>query len=461
VDLGFDTVGNATLIVYDGGPVLTTDPWLGGSAYFGSWRLTHTIPDEQLAAVHASPYVWLSHGHPDHMHMPSLKGLSDKVILLPDHAGGRIRDYLRSEGYRVEVLADRQWRSIGPRTRVCAIADYNQDAVLLVDLDGLLVVNANDASDRGWGDTVRRAAKRAAPVFLLALSGNGDADMINYFDEAGNRIPPPAAKKVPPGRAIDTRMARLGARFFIPFASHHCYQRSDSIWANEYVTPVADHARGFSSTTHELLPAFVRYNCADGDVTPLNPEAPPVEAHEPAEFGDDWDESLSPEDVELAQRYFGAITTLRGAVDDIILRVGGEEHPITVGTGAGRSVTFEVPRKSLTDAMRWEFFDDLLIGNFMRTTLHGSWPHNSLNPIFTAPVTKYADNGRAKTPAELRAYFREYRRRAPLSYLRWRASDRSAAFLQSAAARTRSAVREGSVAHKVGHRAYARLRRSS
>jgi len=51
LDLGFDTIGNATLIAYDDGPVLATDPWLAGDAYFGSWRLTHAIPDEQLEEI--------------------------------------------------------------------------------------------------------------------------------------------------------------------------------------------------------------------------------------------------------------------------------------------------------------------------------------------------------------------------------------------------------------------------
>ena len=62
-------------------------------------------------------------------------------------------------------------------------------------------------------------------------------------------------------------------------------------------------------------------------------------------------------------------------------------------------------------AVEWEIFDDLLIGNFMRTTLHGRWPTSGLYPGFTPYVTKYADNGRARTPEELRTYFAEYRRR--------------------------------------------------
>ena len=47
----------------------------------------------------------------------------------------------------------------------------------------------------------------------------------------------------------------------------------------------------------------------------------------------------------------------------------------------------------------------------MTATLHGPWPSSKLYPGFTPWVTKYADNGRARTDAELRAYFAEYRRR--------------------------------------------------
>ena len=90
MDLGFETIGNATLIAHDGGPVLATDPWIVGPAYFGSWTTSHMIPPEQLAAIHACPFLWISHGHPDHLSPASLATLADKTILLPDHVGGRI-----------------------------------------------------------------------------------------------------------------------------------------------------------------------------------------------------------------------------------------------------------------------------------------------------------------------------------------------------------------------------------
>ncbi len=172
MELGFDTVGNATLICYDRSPVLVTDPWVVGSAYFGSWRLAYQIPEEQLEAVKACEYVWFSHAHPDHLNPDSLGLFRHAKILLPDHVGGRVYRYLQGEGYQVAVLKDKEWFSVSPRIKVMNIVDYNQDAVLLVDINGQLLVNLNDANAvRGWGQTVRRIVKKYPVAFLLALTG--------------------------------------------------------------------------------------------------------------------------------------------------------------------------------------------------------------------------------------------------------------------------------------------------
>jgi len=458
-DLAFETVGNATLVVHDRVPVLVTDPWLTGSAYFGSWGLTHEIPAEQLRSIHACRYVWISHGHPDHLSMPSLELLRDKTILLPDHVGGRIRDALVKDGYRVVVLPDREWVPLSSRVRVLSIADSNQDGVLLVEMDGTLVINANDASDRGWARTVRRAAQQSDVAFLLALSGYGDADMINYFDVDGARIPPRAARRIPPGPAIVARMEQLGARYFVPFASFHRYERTDSAWVNEFTTGLDDFAIGFDATDRELLPAFIRYDCTDRSVTRLDPDPRPLVLHEPEEFGDDWSEPLSDDDVAQVEAYFRAITSLPEVIDAVILRVGGVDHPVTLGSGTGRSVRFEAPRASLMQAVDWEVFDDLLIGNFVKTTLLGDWPAPSLRPDFTSRVAKYADNGLARTPDEVREYLEEYRRRAPLDHLEYTVRRTYTRTVRKVGRNLRAKVSSGSLAHRAGSAVYARTRR--
>jgi hypothetical protein len=58
-----------------------------------------------------------------------------------------------------------------------------------------------------------------------------------------------------------------------------------------------------------------------------------------------------------------------------------------------RGLTFEVPRGSLMTSVKYEIFDDLLIGNFMKVTLHGEWGPNRLYPDFTPWVGKYGNNG--------------------------------------------------------------------
>ena len=57
MDIGFETIGNSSVICYDRKPVLITDPWLSGNPYFGSWALSHEIPDEQMEAAKQCEYV--------------------------------------------------------------------------------------------------------------------------------------------------------------------------------------------------------------------------------------------------------------------------------------------------------------------------------------------------------------------------------------------------------------------
>ena len=43
--VGFETIGNATLIAFDKKSILVTDPWLTRHAFFGSFVRTNEIPE--------------------------------------------------------------------------------------------------------------------------------------------------------------------------------------------------------------------------------------------------------------------------------------------------------------------------------------------------------------------------------------------------------------------------------
>jgi hypothetical protein len=414
MEVGFETVGNATVIVYDRNPLLVTDPWILGSAYFGSWILTHEIPAAQMKAIRQCEYVWLSHGHPDHANGESLELLRDKKILLPDHYFGRMCRGLKEQGFTVNVLPDRTWTQLSPKIRVLCIADYNQDAILLIDIAGTLFINLNDASDRGWGYFVKKIVAQYKLSFLAALTllGSG-ADMMNFFTEDGHRIlPEREARDLQLGVDIALRAERYGARFYVPFSSMHQYQRRDSVWANPYVASLADLPRGFHSKTVELLPAYVQYDCQAGQLNELNPTEVPLQVIEPEEYGDNWTEVLERSETEKVRDYFRSIQHLPNVFSHITMRVGGRATTIDLGgTTRKKSIMFETPRHSLMKAIEWQVFDDLLIGNFMKTTLQGDWGRSpkALYPDFSPYVAKYADNGGARTAIELRDYFYSYR----------------------------------------------------
>lgn len=412
MDLGFETIGNATLIFHDRGPLLVTDPWIRGPAYFGSWVLSHEVPARQMEAIRACKYVWLSHGHPDHLSPESLELLRGKPILIGDHYGGRIAQGLRDEGWEVRVLRTGEWTELSERVRVLCVPDYSQDSMLLVDLDGRLVVDANDAGDRGVGDMLRGTIAGFRRTFLACLTGYGDADMINVFDESGARIPPAAAAKAPVGPGILEILRTYGIQTFVPSSAMHKYQRADSVWANEFRTDAHEHAIGFEAADKEILPAFVRYDLLHDQYEAIDPPEVPDRAVPPSEFGDDWESPLEPGDAELLERYVRRVTHLADRLGFVAFRVGGATHRIDLDPRRPElGITFEAPRQSLMTCVRYEIFDDLLIGNYVRTTLHGAWEHpgaEALYPHFTPFVTKYGDNGRSFSPAELRAYARFY-----------------------------------------------------
>jgi len=413
MDLGFETIGNACLIFHDGGPVLATDPWLSGTAYVGSWILSHEVPAEQQSNVRACSWLWISHGHPDHLSLPSLEQLRDKTILLPDHHGGRVARDLRELGFRVQVMRDGEWLQLSPRLRICAVANYNQDAVLLVDLDGHLIIDANDAGDRGarrlFARELHRFRKR---TFLACLLGYGDADMINFFDEQGHRVLPAAARKDPVGPQVAAVLHAYGIQNYLPSSSQHRYQRTDSLWANEFTTPETEFQNGFESTTARCLPAFVRYDLRRDDCSCIDPRSTAGTVARPEDFGDDWSQPLERDDEQLLRAYLARFEHLRTCLGFVTFRVGHRDLTIDIAREHRRGVTFEVPRHSLLAAVGWHAFDDLMIGNFMRTTLHGDWWGRSgpaaLYPLWNAFVTKYGDNGGAHTAAGLRAYFADY-----------------------------------------------------
>lgn len=410
----FETIGSATVIAYDDGPILTTDPWINASAYFGSWGQDYEIPPAQMEAIRAAKYHWFSHGHPDHLNAGSLPFLTKGEFLVSDHYGGRIRNELTDAGFNVRVLPDRTWVPLSKNIRVYSIANRNQDSALFIDVNGRLVLNMNDSDDYGESFRTRRMAKHFKDVYLLQLHGWGGADMLNLFDPMGNKLTSREEKCRPIAPRAQRSAHIMGANKIIPFSSFHRYQRADSIWANTLIPELADYAVGAMKNAAEVLPAFVRVDCETDRIEEIHPPRCSHAVTNPEDWGDNWSDPLTAEDKAKIREYFLARETLRDNFGFITVAAGGSSVTVDLNRDKREvGVSFECPRHSLMVCIENQLFDDLLIGNYMRTTLHnvpGLYPH------FTPYVAKYGDNGGAKTKRELARYFGHYYMRDPLAH---------------------------------------------
>ncbi len=410
----FETIGNAIVIAYDDGPVLTTDPWIDGDAYFGSWGHDYTIPSAQRQAIRDAKYHWFSHGHPDHLNIHSLPLLTKGQFLVSDHYGSRIQRDLAAAGYAVRVLPDRQWVELSKGVKVYSVANQNQDSMLLIDVNGRLVINLNDSGDYGESFRVRRIAKNFKEVYMLQLHGWGGADMLNLFDPAGRRLTATEEKRRPIAPRSQRSAMTMGANRVIPFSSFQRYQREDSAWANDLVPQIADYRSDAFAKGPEILPAFVRVDCETDQITPIDPPRAPPVIRKPEDFGDSWSDPLTADDKTKLRRYFTARETLFDNFGFIEISAGGSSVTVDLNRDKRNvGIGFECPRQSLMTSIEHELFDDLLIGNFMRTTLHNV---EGLYPHFTPYVAKYADNGGAKSKREVEAYFGHYYMRDPIAH---------------------------------------------
>ena len=415
VELGFETIGNATVTVFDSGkPILATDPWISGCPYFGSWTHKYQIPKIQKENIFNAKFFWISHGHPDHLDIDSLNQIRASKILIPDHFGSRVYNDLKRLNFDVQIIKSNCKMKLTKNISIKSFSDYNQDAALLIDIAGKdLIVNLNDGSLRGVRHNVVEQISKFKNRFMLRLVGAIDADMVNFYDINGNFLNHSyLSKKNYFGLIYSMLMQKYNCNYSIPFSSFHQYQREDSCHMNQYIKPVEDHTEGFDKKKGAMLPPFIIWDSQKESYKKIKPKKKHNIIKPASDFGDSWSDELNKNDVHLIGDYFQKIKTIKRHIGVIHFNCGGKINSITISKSKNE-ILFEVPRNSLINAVKYKVFDDLLIGNFMKTTLINL---KDLYPYFTPNIAKYSDNGGVSNQKEFNKYLMYYFENAPSKY---------------------------------------------
>ena len=224
-----------------------------------------------------------------------------------------------------------------------------------------------DGKSLGWSGTIKKILKNYKNRFLLKLACWGDADMINIYDENNKFIKPYASFQPNVGEMYSSSMKNWNCNFAIPFSSMHQYVRKDSSQMNEYVTPLNRHKDGFDSSVGELLPAFIRWDSEKNDFEEIRPPKNNPKLIDPESVGDSWSDVLEKEDRVLIENYFKCMDHLKKKFGAIIFNVGGKDFTIELSKRKENKILCS--KNSLATAIKNEIFDDMLIGNFMKTQL--------------------------------------------------------------------------------------------
>jgi len=188
------------------------------------------------------------------------------------------------------------------------------------------------------------------------------------------------------------------------------------MWTNKYVTPIPEYSNGFHSDLNFVEPfSFIDSEKRD-NIKKTQVQKSPLIVKKSNDFQDNWSDTLEKEDRKIVIDYFNKFEELKDSIGFINLIVGKKELNLKFDGPKSKGISFEVPRNSLVTACKFNVFDDLLIGNFMKTRLYNLNSLYDSDFNFNASVCKVGDNGMAYTKDEIKLYNKEYAKRMGMEY---------------------------------------------
>lgn len=229
-------ISHASVIIETSDCVIWTDPWLFGKAFNDSWALMPEPPagliDQWLPRI---TDVWVSHEHPDHFHVPTLRSLPAEFkqrvrMLFQELHTERMPDAFRALGFtRVETIKHRGWKAIGAHTSAYIYQEAPLDAAIAIrdTKAAQLVLNANDVELTDYDIDVLKQDLGRVDVLLNQFSFATYDGRENYAEVARGQAERVLASIVDDHRGLDAKVT-------IPFASFMYFCTPDNFRLNAF-----------------------------------------------------------------------------------------------------------------------------------------------------------------------------------------------------------------------------------
>jgi UDP-MurNAc hydroxylase len=244
-------LSHASILIEVDGKKIITDPWYFGTAFNDGWELSYKSNlDEIKATIIDVDIIWISHEHPDHLHFPTLKWISefakkDVVIYFQKNNSEKVFEALRKLGFEnFHHMQHLKKIPISSNVQIMCYAHRHLDACLGVFVgEKFWLLNIND-TELNTQDINIISKRFGAPYVLYNQFSIAGFDGIKSHLAAD-------AKEV-----LETMVEHhklLKAQLTVPFASFVRFARKDNQFMNEFANTVFDAKEKFIASHANMV----------------------------------------------------------------------------------------------------------------------------------------------------------------------------------------------------------------
>jgi len=272
-------VGHASILIEAAGVRILSDPWWKGPCFGAQWW-TYPLPCVDAAEGEPIDYIYISHGHHDHLHPPTLKLFRGAKILIAE--GSELSGAVRDLGFEVIEVGSIQETDLGNGVRCRIMETHADDTLLAVSDSKETCINLNDALHAAPEDIQRKFCQLIRQLYGrpdYVFCGYGTASHFpNSYVIPGKDRAKTAAKRQGYFSNVWAKIIReLEPRFGFPFAADVVFLENELFWCNEPVhnaerpteiferefgrktgTRVVDIAPGFTVENSEVICGSIR-----------------------------------------------------------------------------------------------------------------------------------------------------------------------------------------------------------
>lgn len=168
-------INHSSLIIDTGYEKILCDPWYLGSAFANGWRLL--LDNETDINALEFDKLWISHEHPDHFSIPTLKSLEKKKpVYYQETSDKKVKKYLEMQGHVVTEMPNNHSMNVNNIDITCIVTE-GYDSCILVDNGEFKFLNVND-SQLDKEEEIKKIVKHT-PIDLISIQ-------FHYANWAGN-----------------------------------------------------------------------------------------------------------------------------------------------------------------------------------------------------------------------------------------------------------------------------------